>query len=451
MGISRLIDISRRSLGVYQRALDVTSHNVANANNPDYSRQRVIFGTEQTEVRADGDWGMGVKIDDVNRVRNRLTDIQIRTYNQKNGDVSKRAEVLGQIETLFTEPSALGLSGLMSSFFNSWDELSVTPNAEHLRQHVVQTALKMTDKIKNIYDGFDQVKADMELEMKQKVTDLNDYLKEIQLLNQNIVEGKIAGNDCNDLEDKRDKVIAELSKIVNIAVNYEDSGSVNISVAGVFAVDTFHYKEFELQRGVDLLTIRGKDGSSVTLNSGEINAISEIYAFKIPEYRNKLNQIATTIMESVNAIHSTGYTLQNPPQTGINFFSSYADGKLNINASILNDLNLMAVSANGESGNGALATQIADLATQKLMGGKKIGEFYTAYVSDIGAEKQLNENNSDANMLVLEQLDIQKTSYSGISIDEEMTNVIKFQRSYDASAKLIKVADEILQTIINMI
>ena len=133
MGVSRIFDISVRSLAAYQRAMDVTAHNVANSSNPDYSRQQITFATAIPEKLQGFIWGSGVKIDNVLRVRDQLTDQQIRSNNQDYSNNNTRSTIQSQVEVLFSEPSDLGISTLMDTFFNSWSQLSVTPNSSALR------------------------------------------------------------------------------------------------------------------------------------------------------------------------------------------------------------------------------------------------------------------------------------------------------------------------------
>ncbi|MCU7497131.1 MAG: flagellar hook-associated protein FlgK [Ignavibacteria bacterium] len=446
MGISRIFDIASRSLGVYQRALDITSHNVANANNADYARQRVIFGSERAEATVGGEFGAGVKIDDIARIKDSLTDLQIRNYNQAYSNSSKRSEVLGQVETLFSEPSDLGLSSLISSFYNSWDELASSPNSTPLRNGVIQAADKLSNKVKDVYEGLNLLKTDLNSQVSEKVEELNSTIQDIQDLNRQIKESKVINQPVNDLLDRRDKKIDDLSKLTNINVHTDDQGSVSISIGGVFAVDEYSSTKFKVNSTNGKLSLTTQDGSVTTsLNGGELYASMDLYNNQISSYQDSVNSIAQNIMDSVNAVHRQGYGLNNYHG---DFFTGYSNGVL----SFTHDTNDIAASdAINNAGNSNNAIAIAKLADSKLIDGKSIGEYYNSFISGIGTQKKLNEQSSDANQLVLDQLNNQKASYSGVSIDEEMTNVIKFQKSYDASAKLIKVADEMLQTLLNMV
>ncbi len=158
MALSNLFSIASSSLYAHQKALAVTSANITNANNPAYSRQVVMFGTATPNHRENFSFGSGVNVDKVLRIRNQVTDSQIRLNNQSYFSAEKQATTLSQVESLFSEPSELGLSNLMNEFFNSWDELAVDPNSTALRTNVVQSGQKISEKVSSIHQGITQSK-----------------------------------------------------------------------------------------------------------------------------------------------------------------------------------------------------------------------------------------------------------------------------------------------------
>jgi len=171
----------------------------------------------------------------------------------------------------------------------------------------------------------------------------------------------------------------------------------------------------------------------------------------IPNYLKDLDSIANSLMNSINSIHQSGYTSTNPQQTGIKFFDSYETGKLTINENILNDVNYIAVSSDGSVGNSDIAKSLSALADSKVLDGLSIGEKYSGFVSKIANGVSESSQNSDSYNLVLEQLSEQKASYSGVSTDEETVNVLQFQKSYEAAAKLITVANQLFDTLLQMV
>lgn len=452
MAITKIFDISARSLGVYRRALEVTSHNIVNSTNPDYSRQRVNFETDTSDLQAGLVWGNGVRIADVRRLNDSLVGAHIITENSKYNNSYRQNQLITDIEKIFSEPSDLGLSNLFTSFFSSFDELASSPSSMPLRTSVVNAAQNLASKVNSVNQSLSELKVNIRNEYSQNVTTINSLLDQIHQINQEQFVNSYRGVSVNDLIDKRDKLIGELSKLVNINVTYDNTNSACISIGGALAVDRLHSSEFQMVEDNGKLGLKLKDGQySVNLSGGQLNALEQVYSQKIPAYKSKLDEIVNKFVNAVNQAHSAGYTLSDPPETGISFFESYEDGVLKINPDIINDPGKIAASIDGTSGNGDIALRIAQLTDSNLLNGATLQEAYASLINTIGNDGLLQENYASANEMVLTQLKQQRDSISGVSVDEEMTNIIKFQRSYDASAKLITIADEMLKTIINMV
>ncbi len=452
MGISNIFDIGTRSLTAYQGALDVTAQNISNSSNPDYSRQVAVLGDETPQQIGGFIWGNGVKLEDISRVRNALTDQQLRDNNSKYSSSNTSNVLLGQVQNLYDEPSDQGISGLTTAFFNSWQQLSVTPNSVSLRQNVVQAAQSLSDKILSVNNGMDSIQTSVKSQVNSDVTSINNDLQQIQSLNAQIFNLQSTGQSPNTLLDARDKVIDSLSNLVNINVNYDSQNVANISIGGVFAADKVTAVQFKTAMQGNKIVVTSQDGSTtLAINGGDLNASLDVYNNKIPSYQSSLDSFVNNLMQSVNSQHSTGYTLDNPPQTGLNFFQSYTSGNLKINDQIVNDPNKIAVSSDGTSGNGNIALNIAGLSTQKQANGSTLLDSYNTLISQVGTDVKGASDMANSYNLTIQQLQQQKASYSGVSVDEEMTNVIKYQQSYTASAKLISIADQMLQTLLNIV
>ena len=452
MSISQLLNIGQQGLSAYQQALAVTSNNISNANNTNYSRQKVVLGSQTPNTGSKGFLGAGVKMEDVTRVKSNLTDSQLRQYYSQNSMATKQSSYLSQVESMLNEPGDSGLSSLVNKFFNSWSELAVTPDSLPLRQNVTQAAQQMTGKLQTIYEGIQQIKPDMKTEADTTVKAINDGLKNIQTLNTQIYQAKIAGSTPNDLMDSRDKAINDLSKLANINVTFDKDNTAIVSMGGIMAVDKSNAMEFHAVEENGHLKVKTSDGStSMALQGGELGSITQLYNTVLPGLQKKLDDTANKIMLQVNKLHTTGSTLDTPPQTGLNFFDSYKDGVLSINKDIVNDPKKIAASSDGTSGNNTIASQIANLQDQKLSDGFTIGDTYASFVNDVGTSIQASNQTADSTDLVIQQLESQKANYSGVSVDEEMINILKYQRSYDASAKVIKMANDIFQTLLQTV
>ncbi len=452
MGLSRIFNISTRSLSAYQQAMDVTAHNVANAGNPNYSRQRVLLNSENPQMDNKFSWGMGIKVEDVRRVHDSLIEAQIIENNQRYMSSKKQSELLGQIETIFGEPGEYGLSNYLSKFFDSWSSLSASPNSIEARKEVVFAAENLSNKVSDIYQQFANIKTTIANNFSEKTTQINNLLKQIKDLNFQIYNASVHKQDANDLEDTRDKLIHDLSSIVDVKVSYDGNNVATVYIGGVFAANAQSMNSFKMVRTGDELSLRTEKGNvKAFIQNGEMAALSDVYSKKIKHYQDSLNNILETLVSEVNAIHRKGYSMNQPPQTGIDFFSSFKNGALTINAEVLNDPKKIAVSADGTSGNGDYAVEIANLKDKNVLKGMSLTQNYAELVDEVGNNVNDAKQTEESTNLVLQQLQNEKDSYSGVSIDEEMTKLLKFQKSYDASAKLIKIANDVLQTLINIV
>jgi flagellar hook-associated protein 1 FlgK len=451
MGLNSVFSIAKSSLFAHQQALAITSANLANANNPAYSRQVALFGTLPPDHRASFSFGTGVAVQDVMRIRNNVTDIQIRANNQNYYDAEKKSVVLRQIESLFSEPD-YGLSNLMTKFFNSWDELALDPQSLELRTSVVQSAQMMAEKISTIHQGISQTRLDNRAEAKDITSRINGILKQLNTVNKQIYEGAAVGSSVNDLVDTRDAMLEELSQYVNINVSIDENQVANVSIGGVFAVDGLHYQQFEVDHNNDKLSLITTDnGAKAQLSGGSLNALLKLHNNELPKQLATLDELAISLMENVNSIHSQGFSVTDPPLTGIDFFTEYKNGKLEINEDILDDPYYIAISEDGMSGDNAIAIRLAELKNDEVLNGKTLSDHYSDFITSIANDLNLQEQNVETYSLVLTQLQQTKLAYSGVSTDEEMMNVMKYQRSYDAAAKLITVADELMQTLLTLV
>lgn len=452
MGLNSVFSIARSSLFAHQQALAVTSANLANANNPAYSRQVALFGTLSPDNRASFSFGTGVAVEDVLRIRNSVTDNQIRANNHSFYESQKKATVLREIESLFSEPSEYGLSNLITEFFNSFDELALDPLSSSLRTSVVQAAQMMSEKISSVRNGISKTQHETINEASDIADKINGIVKQLNTVNKQIYDASVVGNSVNDLADMRDALLEELSEYVNINVSIDENQVANVSIGGTFAVDGLHYKQFEIKKeDGQLMLISDEDDSIVRLSGGSLNGLLDLHNSVLPKQIEALDELAMTIMENVNAIHSTGYSITDPQVTGVNFFTNYEAGKLEINQDIIEDPFLLAISGDGADGDNSIALKLAELKNQDILNGKTISENYSDFISKVANEINLQEQNAESYAIVLDQLHQTKMEYSGVSTDEEMMNVMKYQRSYDAAAKLITVADELIQTLLTLV
>ncbi|HTY37983.1 MAG TPA: flagellar hook-associated protein FlgK [Bacteroidota bacterium] len=453
-GLNGILDVAKRALTAQRVGIDVTGHNIANASTPGYTREKLTLTPTPPVNEGFGYVGTGVEAQSVTRIRESFIDQQIWNTNPSLSKSTEQQDVLGQIESTFNEPSDSGLGSMINSFFSSFQNLSLHPEDSSYRNTVVQDATTMSAGFHQLCSSLDQLKSDLVLDAQSKVDQINSLVKEIHDDGKQITAMEAGGLDANDMRDARDSKIEDLSKLANIKVSDDGQGGTLITLGNFFIESKAGYSQLQAGlSGSDLqITVQGTS-SAIDVSSGELGGIVENHNTLIPGYQSKLDDLASTMITTMNGIHSTGYGLGTPPPTGNNLLAGTDARSININPAISGDLNLLAASSDGSPGNNSVALALSNVSSQELMNGNStsIPQYYSNLVSDIGATVQSAKNTATSQNLVLQQLTNQREGISGVSIDEEMIQLLKFQNGYGAAAKLVTTANQMYQALIAMV
>jgi flagellar hook-associated protein 1 len=514
------LETARRGMFTQQSALYTTGHNIANANTPGYSRQRVNF--EQTEPypaaalnrpQIPGQMGTGVTAGSVQRIRDSFLDYQYRNESNKLGYWSTRSEAIAKMEDIMNEPSEYGLGKAMTQFWEALEDLSVHPENEGARAVVRQRGVAVAESFNYLYNSLSQIRDDLGQEIKTGLLEVNSLLKQISELNVQIKAIEPNGYLPNDLYDKRDALVDELSKFFQIKVEPVGSGGNALDIAeGIYEISLVNqdgstikvvtkdgYSKFSVVPSISgdptnpdgfVSEIQIEDASGTispispdNLANGRIKSLIESYGYGpdidsvkgyYPDMLADLDKMAYTFAKMFNEQHKKGYGLNN--LNGINFFEMTLSGPptekgaaatIKVHNDIMTDLsNIAASSKSGESGNGNNALNLTmikdvqitsgsatipsgDSITGLPITGGTVQTFYEGLIGKIGVDGQQAERmkfNAETLAMSVEQ---NRQSVSSVSLDEEMTNMIKFQHAYNAAARNITVIDEMLDKIIN--
>lgn len=478
-GISQVLEIARRALLAQQYGMNVTGHNIANASTPGYSRQRASFTTTSPSESAAGLLGTGVVVQSVERLRNRFIDQQIRSSNDALGMAGIEYQLLSQIEATFNEPSATGLNGALTTFFTSWQTLSTHPEDTVTRNTLLTDATTLTHTFHRMHKEMSTLRGSLRDELQTKLDRINTLTAEIADLNVKVTASTVAGQNTGDLKDMLGGKIDELSQLANITVNEGPHGVSMVLLGGVLIADKGSSHTLRLAAApstavngttFDQLRVVTDLGVEASLTGGEVGGYLKSYNATIPDAMGRLDRLAEALISEVNRHHTAGYGLQNPPQTGIRFFGGMDAATIGIDLTDTSTgaapgsnpslANIAASSAAGVSGNNEIALLIAQAFDRKpltdaggstLLGGLSLSAYFNQSVTRIGSGVNSASTLLDSQELVLGQLTQQRDAVSGVSLDEEMTNMIKFQRAFDAAARMVNTADEMFQTILNMV
>ena len=467
------IEIGRRALQAHQTALQVTSHNIANANTPGFSRRRIDL--ETADAGTAGGVGSGVDAVAVVRLRSRFLDSQMRVEQQLLGRWEAIEESLTGIEgifnepagagsseagTIFNEPSGLGLSGSLSRFWNTWQDLANVPEGGAARASVRQEADFLTTTLHQLNQQLIENRLGLDEEIVRVAGDINEIVDQLAALNGEIPRSEFDGGTSGDLLDKRDQLLEELASKVDISVAEAENGQVTVLLSGhnlVQATNAIHL-------GVRQITVNDfptstlvfeDDGSIAPIREGRLRGLIEVRDQTIPDLLTRLDQIANQLVESINGLHRVGFGATG--QTGINFFDPSKLSASNIELDDLikeqtGDLNNIAASGDGNSGDNGTAIGIAGLRNQKSLSGgtDTIEEFYNTLLGVVGSKSKEAQTMAENHRLFSSQIENRRQGVQGVSLNDEAAQLILFQRAYQAAARTVGIIDELMEVTINL-
>ncbi|MBD8840686.1 flagellar hook-associated protein FlgK [Paenibacillus sp. CFBP 13594] len=498
------IETAKRSLFTQTTALSTTGHNVANANTEGYSRQKVNM---QASIPMEpfaflhsttpGQLGTGVEFDSITRVREKFLDDQYRNENTNFGSWSIQRDTLEKLEAIVNEPSNTGFRTVMDNFYKSWSDLSKNPEDVTARRIVKETTLALTDAMNQISRQLGALSEDLNSNIAVKSNEIQGYLGNIANLNSAIVKVESLGDNANDLRDQRDLMTDKLSKIMNITVTDSQQG-YQIQMNGQALVTGG-----AVQVAVDPAFLNTAYTAG-TLTNGEVYGMIKSRDTLVSDYKKQMDELANTLangdieitlpagsvipatnalglaggalatdtkvtVKGLNGLHQLGYTMDGTTTPGLPFFTAtdggtaITAGNISLNAEILADPNKIATSlrttdASGTEtvikGNNTLAILLANLKDTPMksadgMRNAAIGAQFSAIVGQLGVQSQEAARQTSNSEFLVEQVETRRQSVSGVSLDEEMSNMIKFQHAYNASARFMTTYDELLDKLIN--
>ncbi|OHB25977.1 MAG: flagellar hook-associated protein FlgK [Desulfuromonadaceae bacterium GWB2_53_15] len=458
MGLSTAMEIGKNGLNIYRVATEVTSENIANVNTPGYSRQRVILETSPPTTANGFPIGTGVRIAAVERYYDSLLQQQLVNAQTTQGYDTTKSTVLQQIEPTFNEVGSDGLGAAISNYFGAWQDLTLNPAGSAERQAVLSRAQILTDNFHSVSKALTDTISIQNDTLVPLTEDINATLNNIAQLNGQIKTTELVNGNANELRDQRDQLVRDLSQQIGITYKENSDGTTDISYAdgGAALVTDTAVGSFSLTNNVGtglynvFVTQAGGGTALVTPKTGQLGAILELRDTIIPGYLSKVDDLANSMVSEVNAIHSTGFQ-QDAITAGTNFFSGTTAKDIALNISTTNQVAASGVAGLvGDSSNTLKLAQLQNKLTMSA-GTTTFNSYYDSLVSQVGLDVQSSKNTEAQDIAFTRQLTTLRESNSGVSLDEELTNLIKYQRSYQASSKLITTATEMMDIVIGII
>lgn len=454
-GLFQGLEIGKRALLTHQLALQTIGHNIANVNTPGYSRQRVNIRTSYPENAQVGIVGSGVQVEDIRHIRDLFLGNRFRHENKSLGQWNYKDKILRQIESLFNEPNDNSLSDMLNDFWNSWADLATT-NTISSREAIVSQAKRLSNGFHQLAGQLSALGSAVNNDLTTMTGEINSLAKEIARLNFLIQIQEAGKYNANDLRDTRDYLIDQLSSLIDVNTVEKSNGGNIVYIGAMALVDGSDALLLDIEvvneNGTprNKLIWKGTDREVRNLN-GQLKGLMEARDKIIPAYLSQLHTLAQALITEVNALHSTGFDLNG--DDGINFFdTAYTDAfNIKINPLILLDPSRITASATGEVGDNSVALALNDLQNNKVMTNNALtmNEFYNGLIGKLGIEVSEAKSFSTNYELLVHQVQNARLSVEGVSLDEEMANLIKYQHAYDAAARVITTMDQALDTVIN--
>lgn len=460
------IETSNRALRMNQVVIDVTGHNIANVDTEGYSRQMVaVSSTDPISLAGDGanmyQLGTGVEASAIHRAQDKFLTARILQNASDQARADSLNSTLEKVQSVYGEKTATGISSLMSAFFNSFQSLSQNAESASTRSTVIQSAKVLSQQFNSVSNSLDTLTNDLQSQIDTVIGQANSLATQVANLNKQIAATNGANDHPNDLLDKRDELIRQLGTLVGINVNAdtgqnnEPNGMLNITAGGFAVVQgTSVYNLPTQTKNVNGQAYLVDSFRDIPLKGGQVDGLVEGKG-KIASYQSDLNAVASTLINEVNVRHQAGYGLDG--LTGRVFFTGVDAAGISVSPAIENNPSAIAASVAPVTGqdvalsNGDNALAIADIATTPVSGIYAIGDRYASSISRIGAEAKSYIQESQTQSIMNQQLQSLRGSVSGVSLDDELTTMMQYQRSYQAAAKMLTTMDAMIQNIIEMV
>jgi flagellar hook-associated protein 1 len=453
------INVALSSLIAQQTATTIYEHNVANVNTEGYHRQeaQVTAGPAVTLSNSYygtgvGQMGTGVLVTSIKRYSVDFYDTRYRLENQEAAKWSAEQEIVSGLEATLAETSTDGLLPKIDAFLTQWQSLSDNPTDISVRRELLDSGKELASAINTRYEQIVSVRAQQDLTISQNVAEINQLAERICGLNQEISRVLSTGASPNDLLDARDVALDRLAELSGATSFEQANGEVTVSINGHILVGG--HESYPLHTEMDsdnenLTKIVWSDGKELWPTSGKLAGIIEARDTVFSEQRAALNELSMSLKTAINAIHSTGYGIDD--STGLDFFTGNDAGSFAVNSALEDVEKIAASSELGEEGNSDIALALSELRSAATMNSNTATfyQFYNDYVSQLGLTVKRATTNAASRSLVADALDTQRQSVSGVNLNEEAANMVKSQKAYEAAARLVSTLDEMLNTIIN--
>jgi flagellar hook-associated protein 1 FlgK len=444
------LHVALSGLRAAQVAMDTASHNVSNANTPGFTRQRVNLSTNYPRYSPVGQLGLGVQVTDISRIRDNFLDVRFRMSSSANASVAARSDLLSRAELILAEPD-LGVSVEMTKLWDAFEDLALNPPDEASRVAVIEQLGTLASRVRSVATGLVDLADDGRVALRSTIDETNALLEQVAALNISILDASAqSGGPPNDLMDKRDILLDELSTLVGATSTIEGNGSVRVSIGGISLVSGPTVRGLSFDASTD--QIIHASGVAV-VPGGEARGLQTAVTSDIPAMMSRLDTFAVDLATALNTTHAAGFTAAGAAGGDLLTYNATRPA-LSLDVAVTSADQLAAAASAGPPYPQFDATTIealADLRTglSAAAGTRSLGDSYRSFVTALGQEVSSAMTSSETQAGLVAAAGLARDSAHGVSVDEEMVNLMEFQRMYEAAARVVTAVDQALDTVIN--
>ena len=442
--------IASAALGADQGALDATSNNIANQNTPGYTREVADLTEAAPTVEGNLTYGNGVVLQKIQSITDQVLQIQIANENSQQARAQTQSSALQQVQVPFSNATQ-GIGADFTAFFNSISQLSTDPTNMTDRQSVLSAAQTLASDFNSTEQNLDSIRSGLNQSVTQNVTQINTLTQQIAQLNVQVGEMQQLGQDPGNLGDQETQLIQQLSQLTNVNEIQTEHGLTLTTGNGtplVVGGQSFALQTTNGPSGMTDVSSQGQDITS-SLQGGQLGGNLEVRDTAIPGLLTQLDNLASQFATSFNAAQASGYDLNGNAGQALFSDTSGAGAASNLKVAI-SDPSLIAASSDGTAGSDGNVVNLLAVQTQALPSGENPVDTYANLVSQTGTLASQAATEVTASTASLNQLNDQLGAVSGVNLDEETTNLMNYQRAYEAAARVVSTVDELTQSVLDM-
>jgi len=445
------MSIAMGALEAQQAGLETTTNNIANLNTPGYTRQRPILQEADPIINGRIAYGDGVKLQGIESLRDSILELQISNETQQQGQSQAYVNAMSQAQTLFPDDTS-GIGQQISNFFQSLNSLSTDPSNLALRQSVLSAANGMASAFNGVANQLSAQRSSLDQNVQQTAGEVNQITQEIASINTKLAKLSSTAQGYGSFLDQRDNLIQKLSGLIDVSVINDGTsitlttrqGATLVADSQSFAVST----ALDPASGVQHIYSQGTD-ITAKISGGELGGLLQARDQTLPAMQTQLDSLASGLVQALNTAHAQGFDLNG--NAGGNLFSPVSGaGAAASMAVAISDPTLLAASSDGTTGSNGNLANLSAVANQSVSNGMTPTQAYGNLVFQAGSAVSDGTAELNASNAMLQQLQQQQASVSGVSLDEEASNLLLYQRAYQAAAQAITTVDQMLQTAIQM-